>query len=493
MANGQHNWLAGIGVLIATLLAPTASNATKVFTSYDGVITSGIDVSGVFGVPGADLTGDAISIKYLTDDATPGSSSTLIPTFGSEVHGYGPGNPVTAAVFVGGHSLSIGQGVLGQGFGQTAVAASGFSFHPPFVQNLAQQTDSVFVDTSISAHQGAPFPWDYRTPFTYVLQSGDSSNGQLSYILGPADAVATFRPVSVTVSNNAPPPIAAIATLSSSTVDFGTVRGGTPNVTGKTTVTNTATGFPVDNLNVASATGLPADISVNGLLPVGLGSLQSGDISFLINTSKPGPVGGAATLGFTSTSVGETLDLPTQQVSFSGTVTQLANAALVLDSGSGNLTGNGTSYSLSLGPIMASTGLVTSDIGVLNDILDTAFAETLGGSFSGGAGKGYSFSGASFSGLAGGSTDIGNLLTFDTTGLKNGVYTDTITFDGLSSYSGLGDQSLSPIVLTISATIFGSTAVPEPGTWTLMLLGLGGLGAMVRSRRATVSRYSPTR
>jgi len=59
---------------------------------------------------------------------------------------------------------------------------------------------------------------------------------------------------------------------------------------------------------------------------------------------------------------------------------------LVLDSGAGILTGGGTSFSLDLGSLMANTGSVTSDLGVLNDIANTVYAETLGGSFTGAQG-----------------------------------------------------------------------------------------------------------
>ena len=33
-------------------------------------------------------------------------------------------------------------------------------------------------------------------------------------------------------------------------------------------------------------------------------------------------------------------------------------------------------------------------------------------------------------------------------------------------------------------------AVPEPGTWALMLLGLGGIGGLMRQRSATVRKAS---
>ena len=37
--------------------------------------------------------------------------------------------------------------------------------------------------------------------------------------------------------------------------------------------------------------------------------------------------------------------------------------------------------------------------------------------------------------------------------------------------------------LNVSEADVGQAAVPEPSTWAMMLLGFGGLGAMLRSRR----------
>jgi hypothetical protein len=289
-----------------------------------------------------------------------------------------------------------------------------------------------------------------------------------------------------------PPPIPAVATLSSKTVNFGTVRAGTANVTGSTTVTNTGTGYPVDNLNVTSATGLPSNVSVSGALPTGLESAQSGDIGFLLDTATPGVVGGSATLDFTSTSAAESLDLASQQVSFTGTVTQLANAVLLQDSGAGSFSGSGTAFTLDLGSVQAGTGSLVADLGVLNDVLSTTYGETLGGSFVISKGKGYSLLAAPFSGLVGGATDIGNLLSFDPSGLHNGTYDVIITLDGISSYAGLSNQDLAPITLTVTANIFGA-GVPEPSTWAMMLIGLGGLGGMIRSQRrcASSAAYGP--
>jgi hypothetical protein len=50
-----------------------------------------------------------------------------------------------------------------------------------------------------------------------------------------------------------------------------------------------------------------------------------------------------------------------------------------------------------------------------------------------------------------------------------------------------GAFQASPLVLTFTDDR-GGGGVPEPGAWALMLLGFGGLGAMLRRRRALVPR-----
>ncbi len=68
-----------------------------------------------------------------------------------------------------------------------------------------------------------------------------------------------------------------------------------------------------------------------------------------------------------------------------------------------------------------------------------------------------------------------------------------VGWEGLDP-SGLSETTYDDHVGTpngILANIYvGAPAVPEPATWTVMLVGLGGLGAMLRSgrRKAALSR-----
>jgi hypothetical protein len=116
------------------------------------------------------------------------------------------------------------------------------------------------------------------------------------------------------------PPVPAVATLSSSSVDFGHVQVGASNATAGVTLINTASGYPVDDLNVTSITGLPPGVTLDSALPAGLGKGGSANLTFLLDAGVAGTVSGTAIVNFTTTSPTGAIDLGSQQVSFTGEI-----------------------------------------------------------------------------------------------------------------------------------------------------------------------------
>jgi hypothetical protein len=273
----------------------------------------------------------------------------------------------------------------------------------------------------------------------------------------------------------------ASTSLAPATVNFGPIRQGATSPTGNVGITNGASGALTDSL-LTSASGLPANVTAS--TPSALAAGQGGNAVFTLSTAVAGLVNSSGTLNFTSHDA-ELSDVSagSKTVNFTGTVTQLAGASLFKNAGAGTFAGAGNAFTLDLGSVASNSGVLNDDFGVLNTTVASAFAEALAGSFTQGGGTGYSFAGNSFTGLVGGSSNIGNLLSFNTTGLSSGTYTKHIAFNGLSQFSGLADYNLSPITLDITARITGGVgAVPEPSSWIMMIFGFGLVGGVLRRK-----------
>jgi hypothetical protein len=270
----------------------------------------------------------------------------------------------------------------------------------------------------------------------------------------------------------------AVATLASSAVNFGVVRQGDAAVVRTVGISNSAFGAPADTL-VTSAGGAPAGVTTAA--PGALAAGSAGSASFTLATATPGIITGTASLGFSSQNPDlPDLSLASQSVTLAGTVTQLAQSSLFLAGGAGTLIGSGQSWTLDLGKIWYKAGTITTDLGVLNDILASAFAESLGGSFTGGD-NGFSLVSGGFAGLSGGASATGNVISFSTTGLSAGLYTSRLYLATTSSFAGLADRDApqQEILLKVELDV-----LPEPSVWAQLLIGFGALGVVLRRRVA---------
>jgi len=253
------------------------------------------------------------------------------------------------------------------------------------------------------------------------------------------------------------------------------------------TVTNGAVGALTDTL-VTTLAGTP--VGVSGAAPGPLAAGASGNAVFSLNTASAGVVSGNGSLDFVSHDADlADLTLASQAITFTGTVTELAVGQLFSNGGGGSFSGSGSAYTLNFGSFVAGSGSTQHDIGVLNNILSSAFSETLGGSFVGLSANGFSFGPNTFTGLAGGASDTGNVLSFDYTGLLAGNYSQIYNFNGISSFTGLPDYLLGPIQLTVNARVTsGTPGVPEPAIWAQLIVGFGVVGGFARRRRALAKR-----
>ena len=79
-----------------------------------------------------------------------------------------------------------------------------------------------------------------------------------------------------------------------------------------------------------------------------------------------------------------------------------------------------------------------------------------------------------FKGLQTGSLTIANLGAFQTVSTSGFLNVDRVVFDGLGGGGGFELDNLA---------LGAASAVPEPATWAMMLLGFGLIGSSLRNRR----------
>jgi len=70
------------------------------------------------------------------------------------------------------------------------------------------------------------------------------------------------------------------------------------------------------------------------------------------------------------------------------------------------------------------------------------------------------------------------------------TYTGTVTASSATqvlSFLAYGNKPVPPFALLTDVSLTGSSAVPEPATWAMMLVGLGAVGAVARRGRSTLA------
>ncbi len=217
--------------------------------------------------------------------------------------------------------------------------------------------------------------------------------------------------------------------------------------------------------------------SVSGLAA---GSTDTASLKVGLNTASAGVFTGTAAIDFASHD-GDLADaaLAPGSVSLSGTVNNFAEVALTKTGGAGTLTRTGDIYTLDFG----SLALGDADLLGTLEILNSAFgpADLLGGSFDlGGVGPEFVLSGfTTFDGIVAGGALGGLSISLDSA--TSGRFEDTIVLHAFGSNASGFKEALADTTLVLRGDVFAA-AVPEPGTYVLMVGGLTLL-LVVRHRR----------
>lgn len=176
----------GAGLFAAMLLlAPDVPAAAVIMqVSLTGAVTSGTDLTGVFGSAGADLAGAAYNASYIydTDFGALFTDTDFIRVYGGSV--YGLGTPiVSSSITINGFTFGIG------GNWQAHIKANTFNRRKflNYYSGDSEETSTTLAFSILTQDWSASYgrtypPTGITTPLSYTMDpSRDATSGSLTY------------------------------------------------------------------------------------------------------------------------------------------------------------------------------------------------------------------------------------------------------------------------------------------------------------------------
>lgn len=187
MENGSRAALAAMA--LASVMGLSGAQAAIVYVTYTGTVTSGYDDTGVFGTPGADLTGEAYTSNYVFDTSVaaysysdPSSSYYLVSGGGA----YGTVSPsLGATLTINGNSVST----TGDYSGKILRGGNGSNsqvYHEALGIHYNEGNDGTVLDYGyiyelFTYNDVSTLPSDLITPFSHSFVPGE--DGSVGYFL----------------------------------------------------------------------------------------------------------------------------------------------------------------------------------------------------------------------------------------------------------------------------------------------------------------------
>ncbi len=267
------------------------------------------------------------------------------------------------------------------------------------------------------------------------------------------------------------------AAASTQTVTLNTRTGVSVSTSLSLTNTNNVTAPFQENLGTTGFSGTTSSFTASGSATgIAGGGTGSDSLSVGVTAGTVGTAGiysGATTLGLQTEDVNSSglgnAGVGNQIVTINVNAYDFATAAFSQTAGDGSLTGGGVSYTLDFGTGLALNTTYTATLQLANGMF-SLYKDSLQGAY-GTVGGAFSETAGNFASLTSGGTDTFTVSFF--TG-STGTFTDTLTFNGTSLNTPLGNAALGQINIGISAV-----AIPEPNVTAL----LGGLGMLLLLRR----------
>jgi hypothetical protein len=229
-----------------------------------------------------------------------------------------------------------------------------------------------------------------------------------------------------------------------------------------------------EKLDVLSG-GLGDATASGSITHLSAGNSNSTGLAVGVMTSSAGNKSGTVVLtmlsdGEGTSSLGISV-LGGQTVAVQAQVNFFADPVLLFKNGAATLTRiDPTHYKLDFGTLSSLQAPVAASFDVQNVLHDLVFQDMLGGSFDISGVMNYTLANGSGSNLssgiaAGGSID--QTVTFDPSGKAGNTYSETLVLNPTSSNAST-NSNLDSMQITLQAQV----AVPEPGAWSLLGIGL---------------------
>jgi hypothetical protein len=275
----------------------------------------------------------------------------------------------------------------------------------------------------------------------------------------------------------------AVAQLGSSAMNFGIVHVG-DTVGGGVSVRNAATVAGLNDVLVGTASGSGGAFKVGGSLAgLAAGGQDSSSLRVGLHTTHAGVYRGTANLAFASHNADMSdLALARQQVALSAQVNNYAEVGLSKAGGAGSLGGGGHSFTLDFGTVTQGDVARNALLQLFNSA--TGPADLLSGGFDlSHVDPTHNFTLAgfgAFGGLEAGDELAGLSVSFGSYLL--GTFDEWIVIHAAGSNASGYNEALGDVLLHLigSVTAGDPNAVPEPGTYALVLVGLLSLVAVRR-------------
>jgi hypothetical protein len=191
-------------VLIASLVVFGAvpSQATTVYITYTGTV-SGTDRLGLFGTPGANITGAQYKADYVFDVTFGLSNSNLNSPTWNYIQGgsaYSSPSPNIGATFtIGSTSLSLVGSAIGEIYGLNQGGVNGTTEQMHYAHDGVNILQNVIYNFSGSS---SGLPASITTAFSYTVVPGDTAYGVFDYPY--SGETLNLTPITLTESLTAP-------------------------------------------------------------------------------------------------------------------------------------------------------------------------------------------------------------------------------------------------------------------------------------------------